>query len=449
MACLPRCFAEQALAWWVGLAAMTAWAQPSPAGADRGTLAVEQAWMHERNPTRLAPGLPTAADVARMSMVDGAYSGTWGRQRWSGTGRWSSTHYANEGALNHEAYRLGTALDLQTAGDWGARASWRQQREPLEGQLRLDPDTGQRRQQTVAQYGAALLWGLQRRWTMELQWQHEQLQPNRPQPWWPGYEQDTWRLQLRGETAGAWTWAAGYRAVEGVQAAVTATGGTQPAQDYRQGLWEAEWTWVPRPGDAWTMRAGTGHGSRAVRLQADSAPEVVEPATRTTELVARSLQSELRWTPSSHWSVQALWSRDQGQQAQASAAWIDTAGLLLQGASDVRQARLAIQWAFSHRASIFASWTRMDRIGRQSWTLENLSNSLPLADQAWQDRLDRVGVGLSWQLAHGMSLRCTAQHDEKRGTPLDYRLPSAGNSNLLWRDAGIQCGLRWVALRTR
>ena len=147
--------------------------------------------------------------------------------------------------------------------------------------------------------------------------------------------------------------------------------------------------------------------------------------------------------------MQAQWSRDQGQQAQASASWIDAAGLLLQGASDVRQARLALQWDFSHRASVYASWTRMDRIGRQSWTLESLSAALPLADQAWQDRLDRVGVGLSWQLAHGLSLRCAAQHDEKRGTPLDNRQASSNSATLLWRDAGLQCGIRWVAMRTR
>ena len=437
--------------------ATSAWAQTSPAGpdatggalGDRGTLALEQSWVQERNPLRLPPGQSAVGDAASVSTIDGAYRGSWGRQRWSGMGRWSSTHYADEAALDHEAYRLGATLDLQTAGDLGARGTWRQQREPLEGQLRLDPSTGQRRQQTVEQYGAALLWGLQRRWTMELQWQQEQLQPNRPQPWWPGYAQDVWRLQLRGEAAGAVVWALGRRELMGVQAAVPLANGTQPALDYRQALWEGEWTWVPRPGDAWTVRAATGQGSRTWRPPAGSDPASADPSTRRIELAARSLHSELRWRPGSHWSVQAQWSRDQGQQAQASASWIDSAGLVLQGASDVRQARVAVQWDFSHRASVYASWSRIDRIGRQSWTLESLSAALPLADQAWQDRLDRAGLGVSWQLAQGLSLRCAAQQDERRGTPLDNRTLPGSSPTVLWRDSGVQCGLRWVALRVR
>jgi hypothetical protein len=98
---------------------------------------------------------------------------------------------------------------------------------------------------------------------------------------------------------------------------------------------------------------------------------------------------------------------------------------------------------------VYASWSRIDRIGRQSWTLESLSAALPLADQAWQDRLDRAGLGVSWQLAQGLSLRCTAQQDEQRGTPLDNRTLPGSSPTVLWRDSGVQCGLRWVALRVR
>jgi len=48
-----------------------------------------------------------------------------------------------------------------------------------------------------------------------------------------------------------------------------------------------------------------------------------------------------------------------------------------------------------------------------------------------------------------LSLRCTAQQDEKRGTPLDNRTLPGSSPTVLWRDSGVQCGLRWVALRVR
>lgn len=427
------------------------WAQASSSSitqpaADRTVIALEQAWVHESNPLRLAPGQPRAADSAGTSAVEGSHEVRWGRQRWSGNGRWSSTRYANEEALDHEAYRWGMTLDLQTAGDLGARAFWREQRDPLEGQLRLDPQTGQRRLQTIEQQGVSLLWGLQRRWTMELQWRHDQLEPNRPQSWWPGYEQDSWRLQWRGQTAGLMNWGLGRRELQGTQFAVATGSGQQPALEYRQGAWEAEWAWTPTPAQSWVVRVAQGEGSRTWSTGALEE----NPAIPRMEQGVRNLQAEWRWRPQGPWSLQAQWSRDQGQQAQAAATWVDAQGLLvLQGASDVRQARAALQWDFTHSASIFASWNRIDRIGRQSWTLDPLSAAGSLADQVWQDRLDRWALGWVWQLAHGVSLRCAAQHEARRGTALEPVNARDQTALVLWRDTGLQCSVRWAALRRR
>lgn len=426
-------------------------AQTNPGGAPAASqeglsVAIEQAVLQEANPLQARPGLPTSPDTASISILDGAYRHGWGRQRLVGFGRLASTHYANEGALDHQAYRVGARLDLETAADLGARLSWQRQQDALEGQLRLDPSTGERRVQTFEQRGAAFQWGVQRAWSLEAQWQREELQPNRPQTWWLGYGQDTWRLLARGDFAQTLFWSLGRRLLQGTQAAVVTPSGASPEVDYRLAVWDAEWSWVPRPGDGWTLRMSTGRGQRRwllsaagaqAQAMADSLPQA------STESAIHSLQTEVRWRPVVPWSLNLAASRDRGQQSQGYEAGIGEAGFLLQGANEVRQARVGVQWDLGFRLQLRLDWHVIDRLGSQSWLFGINQPWLPTPMLRWRDRLDRRSLGLSWDLTNRVTARCVVRRELRSGRGFDDEWSGQDPDLVLWRDRQWQCSLRW------
>jgi len=397
---------------------------------------IEQARLHERNPLRTATE-SAASDAAWTSAIEGRYAGGWEGQRFSAFGRWLTTRYDQQDALDHRAYRTGMAWDLRTAGDWGARLSWDRRQDPLEGQVRTDPETGSRRVQSLEQAGGILRWGVHRRWGLDLHWVRERMDPNRPQPWWSGYEQDNWRLQWRGEWSRRSSWGLGYRRVMGTQFAVDAPASSQPAQDYRVALWEAEWGWQPREGDLLSLRLAAGDGQRQWMTPATGL------APPSNSQVARSLAAEWRWQPTAHWSLRTQIGRDEGQQTQGVITALDRVGLALQGASDVRQARVGLQWEPTRRFQTFAGWQRVQRLGRQTWMFTEGGSVGGLDEARWQDRWDRTSWGLSWQLGHGLSLRCLAQRETKRGSGFGTLVATSTPDRLVWRDTAWQCGLGW------
>ena len=422
-----------------------------PSSAEGPSLTVEQAWLQESNPLRRRPDLAATADTALVSSLDGAYRQRWGRQRLLGFGRIDSTHYAAESGLDHESYRVGALAELETVGDLGARLNWGRQREALEGQLRIDPSTGQRRQQMLEQFGGTLQWGVRRRWSMASEWQHEQLQPNSPQVWWPGYEQDTWRLQLRGDVAQTVFWSLGRRHVDGVQKAVDTPSVLIPAVDYRLGVWDLEWSWRRRPGDGITLRGSTGSGERRAQATSVGVDTVLGKAFNAASASAiKSVFVDIRWQPTVPWSVQATVSRDRGQQTQATQTLINGDGLLLQGANDVRQVRLGLQWDLGSRWQLAINRHRMDRLGEQLWLLgtdQLLAPSSPLL--RWQDRLDRRSVGLSWQMNRRAMAQCSVRQERRSGRGADDLVGTSDPHTLLWTDRLWRCSLRWQLVEPR
>lgn len=427
-----------------------AWAQGITHSSPTTGLAVsvEQGLLLEHNPLRRSPqeieSGAGGSDSAWTSTLGGRFGGTWGRQRMTVYGRWSQTRYEQRRELDHESHQAGWTLDLQTIGDLTGRLTALRRQDPLEGQARVDPVTGERRLQSLEQLGGTVQWGLQRRWTLELQWQHDRMQPQQPQTWWSGYEQDTLRAQWRwaaGDQAHQpASWALGWRALRGTQFGVTTPTGSQPAQDYRQGVWESEWAWRPRPGDLLSLRAARGQGQR--EWSSDQAP-AMPPAT---DQDIRSAAAEWRWQPRAQWSVQVQVARDLGLQTQTTLNLLEATGLALQGATDVRQARVSVQWEPTRRVQIQAGVQRVERLGRQAWMWEGRSAALNLDETRWRDRLDRRSWGLAWQLAHQVSLRCTAMREVKLGGTVLGPSPSTDEADaqaVLWRDRGWQCSLGW------
>lgn len=417
------------------------------------TVSVEHGVLVEHNPLRQSPQdmelKSGGSDTAWVSTLDGRYGGRWGRQSMSAYGRWSHTRYEERHELNQIRYLVGWVLELQTQGDLGGRLTAQRRQDPLDGQTRLDPVTGERRLQQLEQVGGALQWGLNRRWAAELQWQHERMQPNQPQTWWSGYEQDGMRFQWRwaagGEGHHPASWVVAWRELRGMQYGVATATSTQPALDYRQGLLETEWAWRPRPGDLLSLRAARGQGRR----EWQPGQNLATPPT--TEQDIRSLGAEWRWQPRAQWSVQAQMARDEGLQSQATLTLLERTGLALQGASDVRQARLSLQWEPTRRVQVLAGVQRVERLGRQAWTWAEGPFSLNLAETRWRDRLDRSSWSLGWQLAHDVSLRCTVMREIKRGGVVDTESSgsaAAGYQSVQWRDRGWQCSLGWQGKTT-
>lgn len=440
---------------WMGLmigalpvpsaAQLAAGGAPEPQGL---ALAVEQAQSRESNPLRLRPEAPSVADSAWVSAADGTYRHRWGRQQLMGFGRLANVHYSNQSTLNHDTYRLGVLADFETVGDLGVRLNGLRQRDALEGQLRLDPETGQRRLQTLEQLGASLLWGTRRWWTLQSDWQHESVQAHRPQVWWPGYEQDTWRLQIRTDPRKTLFWSFGRRQLEGVQKAVDNPSARSPGVNYRSGTWDLEWSWQHRPGDALTIRGATGHGQREPQV-AGLAEGTSPGANITSESAIKSLFAEIRWQPLAKLSVQAMASRDRGQQTQATQSWVNGEGLALQGANDVRQNRVGLQWDVHPRWQLAVSRQQLDRMGEQSWywvTGQSTLFSPPL--QTWQDRLERRTLAISWQVSRRALAQCTARLEERSGAGVDAARATLQPQALLWKDRLVLCSLRWQLVAT-
>ncbi len=410
------------------------------------SLAVEQAVLRESNPLRFGPEERTPADTAAVSVLDGAYRHGWGRQRWLAFGRLARTHYANESALDHETYRVGARVDWETLANLGARLSWQRQQDALEGQGRLDPITGDRRLQMFEQLGTVIHWGAQRRWGLEAQWQHEQLRPNRPQTWWPGYEQDTWRLRARGDVAQTWFWAVGRRELEGQQAAVATPTGVSPEVSYRMGVWDVEWNWVPRPGDGLTLRVANGRGLRQwLTATGINVLENQDGASgqASTDSAIKSLQAEIRWRPIMPVNLSAALSRDRGQQVQGYETGISGAGFILQGANEVRQARLGVLWELGHSRQLRIDWHVIDRTGSQSWLLDVNQQLLSTPMLRWQDRLDRRSLGVGWDITRRASAQCAVRQELRSGRGFDDGLSGLIGRPLIWRDTQWQCSLRW------
>lgn len=427
---------------------VSAQASPFSSPTSGVTMSVEQGLLIEQNPLRqspleVGPG-NGGSDTAWVSTLGGQFGGTWGRQRMTAYGRWSQTRYERRHKLDQTSYQAGWALNLQTVGDVGLSLTAQRRQDPLEGQARLDPLTRERRLQGLEQVGGTVQWGLQRCWALELQWQHDRMQPNQPQTWWSGYEQDTLRAQWRwaaGDQAHQpASWVLGWRALRGTQFRVATASSSQPAQDYRQGVVESEWSWRPRPGDLLSVRAARGQGQREWQSgQASATP----PAT---DQDVRSAGAEWRWQPRAQWSVHAQIARDEGMQSQATLNLLERTGLALQGATDVRQARLSLQWEPTRRVQVWAGMQRVERLGRQAWMWEGGPMTLNLEETRWQDRLDRRSWGLAWQLSQDVSLRCTALRELKRGGAVPGQDPRPGEADaqtVLWRDRGWQCSLGW------
>jgi hypothetical protein len=133
-------------------------------------------------------------------------------------------------------------------------------------------------------------------------------------------------------------------------------------------------------------------------------------------------------------------------QSQATLNLLERTGLALQGATDVRQARLSLQWEPTRRVQVWAGMQRVERLGRQAWMWEGGPMTLNLEETRWQDRLDRRSWGLAWQLSQDVSLRCKALRELKRGGAVPGQDPRPGEADaqtVLWRDRGWQCSLGW------
>ncbi len=400
------------------------------------SVAVEQAWLHERNPLRVRPDLPAAPDSASITSLDLSYRQPWGAQQLQAYGRLSGVRYSNQAALNHEPYRVGARWELQSAQQLGASVSWHRQQEALEGPVRLDPQTAQRRQQTLEQLGGALQWGTQRRWSLLADAQHDRLQPSHPQVWWPGYEQLTGRLRVQGDIAQQVFWSLTRRQQEGTQAAVEAAPAVVPAVDYRLGVWDLEWSWRPKPGQALSLRGSTGQGRR--QSQGSSVSDI------------QGASAEVHWRPTTPISLQAFVSSDKGQQVWGTQALVEGEGIVLQGASDVRQARLALRWELGRRWHVLLSRQLMERMGEQSWTAhadgKALGSSTPVR---WQDRLDRRSLGITWQAHRTVLAQCAIKRESRNGFGATDPMGTPGSSTLEWSDRQWLCSVRWQPVMAR
>ena len=400
------------------------------------SVAVEQAWLQERNPLRIRPDLPAAPDSASITSLDLSYRQPLGAQQLQAFGRISGVRYSNQAALDHEPYRVGIRWELQSAKQLGASLNWHRQQEALEGPVRLDPQTAQRRQQTLEQFGGALQWGTQRRWSLLADAQHDRLQPSHPQVWWPGYEQLTGRLRVQGDIAQQVFWSITRRQQDGTQAAVEAATAVGPGVDYQLGVWDLEWSWRPKPGQALSLRGSTGQGRR--QSQGSSVSDI------------QGASAEVNWRLTTPISLQALVSSDKGQQVWGTQALVEGEGIVLQGANEVRQARLALRWELGRRWHVLLSRHFMERMGEQSWTASANGKALgSLTPFHWQDRLDRSALGITWQPHRTVLAQCVVKRESRYGVGANDQLGTSGSSTLEWSDKQWLCSVRWQAVLAR
>ena len=389
-------------------------AQPLPEGASGWRLGLEQHLMRESNALYRSGTAGERADSASTSALDGALAVSAGRQQAAAWLRLERTRYETLSELDHEAYRARAHWNWDTVTDLSVRTRWQRQRDVIESDLRVDPLSGRRREQTVEQSALELRWGGARPWGLMGRWQRDRVEEPPTAFSVPGFAQTTSGLSLQFRPRAAWDAAIGWRTVRGVREETTAS----PPSRFDQSLWDTQLRWQSRPGDLLMLSAAAGHGG-GQRL--------------------RSVHADLRWQATGRLSTALRWWRDEGQQARVWTPLQDLGSLSTVGAADSTVAAWTLQWDLAPRWSLGLLAQRTER----SWFRElslgtDGSSSGDALRVGLRDRVDRLGLQLNGSLARGWGLSCGLRWEDRRD-----RDAVGGSSAWSYRNRVVDCSLRW------
>lgn len=402
---------------WLGLLVLLTagvQAQPLPEGSRGWRLGLEQRRVHESNALHRSSIAGERADTASTSAVDGALAVVEGRQQAGAWLRLESTRYGTLGELDHEAYRARAHWHWDTVSDLSARARWQRQRDVVDGDLRIDPISARRREQTLEQSALELQWGGARPWGLMGRWQRDRVEEPPTAFSVPAFSQTTAGVNLQFRPQASWDAALGWRTVNGIRDETLST----PATRFDQSLWDALLRWHSRPGDELLLSAAAGHGG-GQRL--------------------RSLHADIRWQASGHLSTALRWWRDEGQQARISTPLQDLGSLSTVGAADSTLAAWTLQWDLAPRWSLALLAQRTQRSWYRELSLGTDDSAGGALRFGLRDRVKRLGLQLNWSIARGWGLGCGLRREDRRD-----RDAAGGSSAWAYRNRMVDCSLRWA-----